>query len=87
MTSRTYCMASCFIISHQLCGEKPHTFTTSVHSCPTDPHHFDNPVYAYPEKARADPLPLPPNIPVQKNDLGGPTHVKQLAMDDEEGEW
>ena len=58
---------------------------TSVLVCPTDPHHFDNPVYAYPEKSRQDPLPLPPNIPVQKNDLGGATHPKQLAMDEEEG--
>ena len=53
---------------------------------PSDPHHFDNPVYAYPEKTRHDPLPLPPNIPVQKNDLGGATSVKQVALDEEEGE-
>ena len=52
---------------------------------PADPHHFDNPVYAYPDKPRQDPLPLPPNIPVQKNDLGGATHAKQLAIEEEEG--
>ena len=42
-------------------------------------------MYAYPDKPRQDPLPLPPNIPVQKNDLGGATHAKQLASDEEEG--